>query len=167
MQTHHSNSSTQLKTATPFYDSVTPDNSNLTTSSGEQQQEGQEPRRRYVGLLKQYLFGLAIRVGTVIVVIAILIAIGLGLKYTDNMPQPVDYSNLQFNWRIDPKSYLTPFNTSFGQYNVLLDGHSHSTKSDGKMNVRQLLDWHIGNVTAMDFFFCGFGLKGVWWIDYR
>ncbi|KAG2227846.1 hypothetical protein INT45_002084 [Circinella minor] len=145
MRTQQTSSSTQLKTATPFYDSVTPDNSNLTTPSDEQQQEGQGLPRCYVRLLKHYFFGLVIRVGTVIVVIAILIAIGLGLKYTDNMPQQVDYSNLQFNWRIDPRSYLTPFNTSFGQYNVLLDGHSHSIRSDGKMNVRQLLDWHIAN----------------------
>ncbi|RCI05107.1 hypothetical protein CU098_013312, partial [Rhizopus stolonifer] len=48
-----------------------------------------------------------------------------------------------FNWKINPRDYLQPYNTSF-QYNVLLDGHSHSTYSDGKMNVRQLLDWHIG-----------------------
>jgi hypothetical protein len=59
------------------------------------------------------------------------------------MPQEEDFSHLEFNWQVDPSSYLIPYNQSF-QYNILLDGHAHSTYSDGKMNVKQLLDWHIG-----------------------
>jgi hypothetical protein len=90
-----------------------------------------------------YLLGLLLRVLTVIAIIAILAAIGIGLIYTDGLPDSEDYSNLQFNWTVNPSSYLRPYNSTF-QYNVLLDGHSHSTHSDGKMNVRQLLDWHIG-----------------------
>ncbi|ORZ18830.1 Polymerase/histidinol phosphatase-like protein [Absidia repens] len=60
------------------------------------------------------------------------------------MPKPEDFTTLDFDWHVDPSSYLTPYNQSF-QYNVLLDGHSHSTFSDGKMNIKQLLDWHIAN----------------------
>ncbi|KAI8095127.1 polymerase/histidinol phosphatase-like protein [Gilbertella persicaria] len=91
-----------------------------------------------------YFWGLLFRVISLIVIIGVLIAIGIGLRYTDNMPKPEDFSHLEFNWKINPRDYLQPYNTSF-QYNVLLDGHSHSTYSDGKMNVRQLLDWHIAN----------------------
>ncbi|KAF9190114.1 hypothetical protein BGZ49_003735, partial [Haplosporangium sp. Z 27] len=37
-------------------------------------------------------------------------------------------------------------NTSFGDnYDVLLDGHSHTTYSDGRMSPESLLNWHIAN----------------------
>ncbi|KAI8337256.1 Polymerase/histidinol phosphatase-like protein [Chlamydoabsidia padenii] len=93
---------------------------------------------------KTYLMGLLTRLATLFTILVVLIAIGLGLRYVDHMPKPEDFSHLQFNWKVDPSSYLTPYNQSF-KYNVLLDGHSHSTYSDGKMNVKQLLDWHIAN----------------------
>lgn len=90
-----------------------------------------------------YLKGLATRLLSLIIILAVLIAIGIGLLYTDDLPKEEDFSHLTFDWKINPTSYLTPWNTSF-QYNVLLNGHAHSTYSDGKMNVRQLLDWHLG-----------------------
>lgn len=92
---------------------------------------------------KPYLVGVLARLATLVTILIVLIAIGLGLRYADDMPKPEDFSDLQFDWKVDPSSYLTPYNQSF-KYNVLLDGHSHSTYSDGKMNVKQLLDWHIG-----------------------
>lgn len=98
-----------------------------------------EFRRRAIS----YSLGLLVRLLTLIAIIGVLAAVGIGLTYTDGLPDPADYSNLQFNWTTNPSSYLRPFNTTF-QYNVLLDGHSHSTYSDGRMTVRQLLDWHIG-----------------------
>ncbi|KAG2174493.1 hypothetical protein INT44_006756 [Umbelopsis vinacea] len=93
---------------------------------------------------RTYSLGLLVRLLTLIAIIGVLAAIGIGLTYTDGLPDPDDYSDLQFNWTTNPSSYLRPFNTSF-QYNVLLDGHSHSTYSDGRMSIRQLLDWHIAN----------------------
>lgn len=90
-----------------------------------------------------YFWGLLYRIVSLIVIIGVLIAIGIGLKYTDNIPKPEDFSKLEFNWKINPADYLTPYNASF-QHNVLLNGHAHSTYSDGKMNIRQLLDWHLG-----------------------
>ncbi|KAI8093276.1 polymerase/histidinol phosphatase-like protein [Halteromyces radiatus] len=93
---------------------------------------------------RTYLLGFLTRFLTLVIILAVLIAIGLGLRYTEDMPKPEDFSQLEFNWQVNPSSYLTPYNQSF-QYNVLLDGHSHSTYSDGKMNVKQLLDWHIAN----------------------
>lgn len=92
---------------------------------------------------RSYLLGFLTRLATLVTILVVLIAIGLGLRYTDDMPQEEDFSHLEFNWRVDPSSYLIPYNQSF-QYNILLDGHAHSTYSDGKMNVKQLLDWHIG-----------------------
>ncbi|KAI9030967.1 Polymerase/histidinol phosphatase-like protein [Phycomyces nitens] len=101
------------------------------------------PPKRHAKLLK-YLGGLAIRVATMVVVLGVLIGLGLGLMYTEGLPSSEDFSHLVFDWKVNPRSYLLPFNQSF-EYNVLLDGHSHSTFSDGKMNIRQLLDWHIAN----------------------
>ncbi|KAI8074847.1 polymerase/histidinol phosphatase-like protein [Gongronella butleri] len=91
-----------------------------------------------------YLMGLLLRLSVVVCVLGVLIGIGLGLRYTDDLPTAADYSNLVFDWQVNPRSYLTPYNQSF-QYNILLDGHSHTNYSDGKMNPRQLLDWHIAN----------------------
>lgn len=78
-----------------------------------------------------------------VAIIGVMAGLGIGLLYTEGLPEDADYSDLQFNWTVNPSSYLKPYNSSF-TYNVLLDGHSHSTYSDGKMSVRQLLDWHIG-----------------------
>ncbi|KAI8336986.1 Polymerase/histidinol phosphatase-like protein [Chlamydoabsidia padenii] len=115
----------------------------LLTDTPEEQTRTSLWRRRQL-LSRSYLLGFLTRLATLVTILIVLVAIGLGLRYTDDMPQEEDFSQLTFDWRVDPSSYLIPYNQSF-QYNVLLDGHSHSTYSDGKMNVKQLLDWHIAN----------------------
>lgn len=90
-----------------------------------------------------YFWGLLYRISSLIVILGVLIAIGIGLRYTDDMPKSEDFSKLTFDWKVNPRDYLTPYNTTF-QYNILMNGHAHSTYSDGKMNVRQLLQWHLG-----------------------
>ncbi|KAI7907915.1 Polymerase/histidinol phosphatase-like protein [Cokeromyces recurvatus] len=100
--------------------------------------------KTFVHVHKNYFLGLFHRFATFIVILGVLVAIGIGLRYTDGMPPVEDFSNLEFDWKIDPSSYLIPYNTSF-KYNVLMNGHAHSTYSDGKMNVRQLLEWHLAN----------------------
>ncbi|ORE05001.1 PHP domain-like protein [Rhizopus microsporus var. microsporus] len=110
------------------------------------QSDNQQKMSRYWAFWAQhdYLAGFIYRLCAFIVVLGVLIALGLGLKYTDGLPSSEDFSNLQFDWKIDPSETLRPYNRSF-QYNVLLDGHTHTKYSDGKMNVRQLLDWHLAN----------------------
>uniref|UniRef100_U9U4H4 Polymerase/histidinol phosphatase N-terminal domain-containing protein n=1 Tax=Rhizophagus irregularis (strain DAOM 181602 / DAOM 197198 / MUCL 43194) TaxID=747089 RepID=U9U4H4_RHIID len=61
------------------------------------------------------------------------------------IPDSNDYSDIEFNWRFDPRSYMTPIDNDFGEFNVLLDGHSHTKFSDGRMNPEQLLKWAIAN----------------------
>ncbi|PKC04112.1 hypothetical protein RhiirA5_401615 [Rhizophagus irregularis] len=51
---------------------------------------------------------------------------------------------------ISPETPLLPQNqrhhdNDFGEFNVLLDGHSHTKFSDGRMNPEQLLKWAIAN----------------------
>ncbi|CAG8466929.1 5918_t:CDS:2 [Gigaspora rosea] len=64
-----------------------------------------------------------------------------------HVPDKSDYSHLEFKWKVDPASYLTPMGTKDGnpQYNILLDGHSHTYFSDGRMNPEQLLQWSMAN----------------------
>lgn len=101
-------------------------------------------RRHVKPNIVPYLQGLLKRILTFILVLAIIIACLLSLRYMEGLPDPSDYSQLEFDWKINASSYLTPANASFGPYNVLLDGHSHSVYSDGKMTVDELLRWHIG-----------------------
>ncbi|CAG8461723.1 7004_t:CDS:2 [Paraglomus brasilianum] len=62
-----------------------------------------------------------------------------------------DYSQAKFDWRIDPRGYLIPMNGSIGMRNesggveILLDGHVHTTRSDGKMSPEQVIQWGIAN----------------------
>ncbi|CAG8476916.1 2985_t:CDS:2 [Cetraspora pellucida] len=62
-----------------------------------------------------------------------------------HVPERSDYSHLEFDWKVDPSSYLRPIDNTFVDYNVLLDGHSHTTYSDGRMKPEQLLQWAIAN----------------------
>ncbi|KAI8595787.1 Polymerase/histidinol phosphatase-like protein [Dissophora ornata] len=84
----------------------------------------------------------------VIVILAVLIASTLVYSFRDGQPESVDYAALtEFDWTpINPRSYLSPWNATFGDtYDVLLDGHSHSIYSDGRMAPETLLKWHIAN----------------------
>ncbi|KAG0334552.1 hypothetical protein BG000_008236 [Podila horticola] len=69
-------------------------------------------------------------------------------SFREGQPQLSDYSAIkEFDWPpIQPRSYLSPMNSSFGNdYDVLLDGHSHTTYSDGRMTPETLIKWHIAN----------------------
>ncbi|KAG0095974.1 hypothetical protein BGZ93_005156 [Podila epicladia] len=69
-------------------------------------------------------------------------------SFREGQPQLSDYSAIkEFDWPpIQPRSYLSPMNSSFGNvYDVLLDGHSHTTYSDGRMSPETLIKWHIAN----------------------
>ncbi|KAF9950845.1 hypothetical protein BGZ72_007562 [Mortierella alpina] len=82
------------------------------------------------------------------VILAVLIASTILYSLRSRKPELTDYSAVHdFDWTpINPRSYLSPMNASFGdQYDVLLDGHSHTTFSDGRMSPETLLKWHIAN----------------------
>ncbi|KAG0040915.1 hypothetical protein BGZ83_002414 [Gryganskiella cystojenkinii] len=82
------------------------------------------------------------------VILAIVIAATIVYSFRPGQPELVDYAALtSFDWTpINPRSYLSPMNATFGdQYDTLLDGHSHSVYSDGRMSPDTLLKWHIAN----------------------
>lgn len=87
----------------------------------------------------------------VVVILAVLIAATIMYSFREGQPQLSDYSAIkEFDWPpIQPRSYLSPMNSSFGNdYDVLLDGHSHTTYSDGRMTPETLIKWHIGKSLA-------------------
>ncbi|KAL1923574.1 uncharacterized protein VTP21DRAFT_8554 [Calcarisporiella thermophila] len=94
--------------------------------------------------VQTYLIGLFLRLAQTIIIIAVLFALLTLYKYKA-VPNTELYDKLEFEWRADPRSYLVPFNMSFGEYNILLDGHSHTTYSDGVMSPEQVINWHIAN----------------------
>ncbi|CAG8458322.1 10748_t:CDS:2 [Paraglomus occultum] len=67
------------------------------------------------------------------------------------IPDQYDYSQVTFDWKIDPRGYLIPMNGSIGTHNdsggveILLDGHVHTTRSDGKLSPEQVIQWGIAN----------------------
>jgi len=59
------------------------------------------------------------------------------------------WEGVTFNWNYQPDGLL-PFNSSYENYTVLLDGHSHTNYSDGQLSPEQNILWHIANgYTAM------------------
>ncbi|KAG9304340.1 hypothetical protein G9A89_019902 [Geosiphon pyriformis] len=80
--------------------------------------------------------------------ILILIVVFIALTFVKYraVPSRYIYSDIEFSWpRIEPLKYLKPMNTEFGEINLLLDGHSHTTMSDGLMEPEMLLKWAIAN----------------------
>ena len=112
-----------------------------------------------------YFKSCLVRFAYTVLVIAVLVAL-IFIISTVNDPALRDYSGLQFNWKVDPSSYLDPLvppadyndansqalagnglvlaNVDF-QYNVLFDAHSHTIYSDGKLTPEQLLQFAIAN----------------------
>ncbi|KAJ2461477.1 hypothetical protein GGI02_005657 [Coemansia sp. RSA 2322] len=103
--------------------------------------------RRKVPVSRKLLFGLLHYVKVmVLTIIVILLLAAIGIPVSDNgVPQPGDYTKMEFDWKLDPRSYLTPFNSSFADYNVLLDAHLHTTYSDGALSPKQAIDFSLAN----------------------
>ncbi|KAJ1765599.1 hypothetical protein LPJ69_001223 [Coemansia sp. RSA 1752] len=82
----------------------------------------------------------------VLSIIVILLLVAVGVPVSDNgVPQPGDYTKMEFDWKTDPRSYLKPMDSNFTDYNVLLDAHMHTTYSDGVLSPKQAIDYAIAN----------------------
>jgi len=55
----------------------------------------------------------------------------------------VSWKEATFNWTYVPT--YQPVNSSFNNYTILLDGHSHTVYSDGALSPEQNIQWHIAN----------------------
>ncbi|KAJ1823549.1 hypothetical protein LPJ56_002963 [Coemansia sp. RSA 2599] len=54
-----------------------------------------------------------------------------------------NFGAMSFDWETSPRDSLVPFDPSLSNYNVLLDGHAHTTVSDGRLSPEQLVDYSI------------------------
>ncbi|KAI7826813.1 Polymerase/histidinol phosphatase-like protein [Kickxella alabastrina] len=76
-----------------------------------------------------------------IIVILLLVAVG-----DNGMPAHAGkYDSMEFDWQLDPRSYLKPMNPNFTQYNILLDAHLHTTYSDGVLSPKQAVEFALAN----------------------
>ncbi|KAF9581383.1 hypothetical protein BGW38_001625 [Lunasporangiospora selenospora] len=86
-------------------------------------------------------------------ILVVLIAATIVYSFRPGQVELSDYNAVtEFDWEpIQPQTYLSPmvnassFAPEAGGYNILLDGHSHSVYSDGRMSPEVLLKWHIAN----------------------
>ncbi|KAJ1721689.1 hypothetical protein LPJ53_003816 [Coemansia erecta] len=54
-----------------------------------------------------------------------------------------NFGAMSFDWSTNPRTHLIPFDPTFGDYNILLDGHAHTTVSDGRLTPEQLVEYSI------------------------
>jgi hypothetical protein len=77
-------------------------------------------------------------------ILAVLIAILIRLKYVNkpgrDRPQDVTFP-FRYNLTADPDT--VPWDPKFGDYNVLIEMHSHTRWSDGAMTPEQMVEWAI------------------------
>ncbi|KAJ2804875.1 hypothetical protein H4R20_002326 [Coemansia guatemalensis] len=50
---------------------------------------------------------------------------------------------MTFDWHTDPRDHLVPNDAAYANYNVLIDGHAHTTLSDGRLTPEQLVEYSI------------------------
>ncbi|ORX94308.1 PHP domain-like protein [Basidiobolus meristosporus CBS 931.73] len=102
------------------------------------------PRTKYKLFSRSYLLSCGCRALTLTLSLVILIVIVTLIKYHAT-PTTDDYSKVTFDWKVDPTKYLRPYNSTFGTYNILLDGHTHTVYSDGKLTPEQIIQLSIAN----------------------
>ena len=78
------------------------------------------------------------------VILVVLIAVLIRLKYANkprgDLPDTVIFP-FRYNLSADPDT--VPWDTKFGEYNVLLEMHSHTYFSDGAMSPEQMVEWAL------------------------
>lgn len=78
----------------------------------------------------------------VTILIAILAALTIPIQGLVELKK-YDYKRMSFEWNTNPRDHLVPFDSNYTDYNVLLDGHAHTTVSDGKLTPGQLVEYSI------------------------
>ncbi|KAJ2375228.1 hypothetical protein IW150_002662 [Coemansia sp. RSA 2607] len=138
-----------VETTAPVVPAAVPVGGVPTSGNGGWPGDGTEivAGRRRALARRRLLFGLLHFFKVLILsIIVILLLVAVGIPVSDNgVPAAGDYTKMKFDWKNDPRSYLSPMNSSFGNYNVLLDAHLHTTYSDGVLSPQQALEYSIAN----------------------
>ncbi|KAJ2711413.1 hypothetical protein H4R19_003257 [Coemansia spiralis] len=109
---------------------------------------GIPPDRRRRAHIRRWIvrWGLHFVQVLVVTIFVILLLVAVSVPVSDNgMPRPNDYTGLKFDWKTDPRSYLTPIDANFTNYNILLDAHLHTTYSDGVLSPAQVVEYAMAN----------------------
>ncbi|KAK9767514.1 hypothetical protein K7432_002656 [Basidiobolus ranarum] len=93
---------------------------------------------------RSYLLACGCRALTLTFTLVFLITFVTLIKYHAT-PSSQDYSKLTFDWKVDPTKYLRTYDVNFGSYNVVLDGHTHTVYSDGRLTPEQIIQLSIAN----------------------
>ncbi|OMJ12406.1 hypothetical protein AYI69_g9416 [Smittium culicis] len=100
---------------------------------------------RYLPLVKSFLLLSLKRLSTFILFSLCFIVTFLSL-YSSIGFNSYDYTKATFDWKYDPRAAgLKPFDSNLTEYNILLDAHSHTTSSDGRLSPKQLIDISVSN----------------------
>ncbi|KAJ1961659.1 hypothetical protein GGI12_003128 [Dipsacomyces acuminosporus] len=89
-----------------------------------------------------YVCGLGKRMGIMTVFLAVLTVFLVPFHESVEVPK-YRFDNMSFPWKTNPRDHLVPLDPAYNDYNVLLDGHSHTTLSDGKLTPEQLVEYAI------------------------
>jgi len=77
-------------------------------------------------------------------ILSVLIAVLIKLKYVRKPPGDLpELATFPFRNNITNDTATVPWDKSFGAYNVLLETHSHTRRSDGAMTPDQVVEWGI------------------------
>ncbi|KAJ2746743.1 hypothetical protein GGI20_001073 [Coemansia sp. BCRC 34301] len=82
------------------------------------------------------------RIGVMAVFIAALAMLVIPIHSVVEL-KTFDFGAMKFDWRTNPRDHLVPADPEYSEFNVLLDGHAHTTISDGRLTPEQLVEYSI------------------------
>ncbi|KAI9503353.1 Polymerase/histidinol phosphatase-like protein [Coemansia spiralis] len=92
---------------------------------------------------KRYARQIGKRAGVAAAILVVLAIVLIPVHESSGIKNAYNYRDITFDWETTPGDYLVPMNPDFSDYNVLIDGHSHTTLSDGKLTPEQLVEYSI------------------------
>ncbi|KAJ2173828.1 hypothetical protein EV181_007308, partial [Coemansia sp. RSA 532] len=99
----------------------------------------EKPRHRQLAARARAYGGrIGKRIGVMLTAAALLSVMLIPLHESANIGM-YDYGTMKFDWTTDPSAWLKPADPAYSDYNVLLDGHAHTTLSDGRLTPEQLV----------------------------
>ncbi|KAJ2132285.1 hypothetical protein GGH19_004422 [Coemansia sp. RSA 1807] len=103
----------------------------------------EKPRHRQLAARARAYGGrIGKRIGVMLTAAALLSVMLIPLHESANIGM-YDYGTMKFDWTTDPSAWLKPADPAYSDYNVLLDGHAHTTLSDGRLTPEQLVEYAI------------------------
>ncbi|KAJ2337687.1 hypothetical protein GGI00_000050 [Coemansia sp. RSA 2681] len=117
--------------------------------TNKHQRSGEEPHSQEAKTIltgRQRIGNFALRagkrVGAMAVFIAALAVLVVPIHSLIEL-KTFDFGAMRFDWKTNPRDHLVPVDPEYSEFNVLLDGHAHTTVSDGRLTPEQLVEYSI------------------------